>query len=197
MSPQPLQQQELLAAPPTRRIIVPRGFAAHWGVDVSVSRVSIAYAASGGRCAARTASFARLEGGARLARIWAETASFVHDLLCDDFPLPGIVMVEQPSGARPNPPLSYAVGVVMGAVYSAIDDRYGGPVLVETCSSAWWKKVACGKGNIYKPKKGEPTESYGVLQWARANGYTGWSWDEADALGIAEAARRTVALDER
>jgi hypothetical protein len=35
------------------------------------------------------------------------------------------------------------------------------------------------------------------MKWARLNGYTGASWDEADALGIAEAARRDTALEER
>jgi hypothetical protein len=34
------------------------------------------------------------------------------------------------------------------------------------------------------------------VTWARENGYTGLSWDEADAWGIAEAARREVELGE-
>jgi hypothetical protein len=52
------------------------------------------------------------------------------------------------------------------------------------------------RGNLYKPKRGHTFE-YGVLTWARQNGYAGCSWDEADAWGIAEAARREVALEER
>jgi hypothetical protein len=68
-------------------------------------------------------------------------------------------------------------------------------VRIETCTSSWWKKRGCGWGAIYKPKR--VTEEYGVLTWARQNGYEGASWDEADAWGIAEAARREVALDER
>lgn len=204
MSSQPLAQQELLQAPQPRRLIVPRGSGGWWGVDVSVSRVAIAYATPEGRRGARTVAFARLDGGARLAHIWAETARFVSGLLADadSWPLPGIVMVEQPSGAQPNPALSYAVGVVIGAVHAAVEADYGYEVRVETCTSSWWKKRACGAGNIYKPTRkqlGHTPEfsDYGVARWAAANGYRGYSWDEADALGIAEAARREVALDER
>ena len=65
-----------------------------------------------------------------------------------------------------------------------------------------WKKLATGRGNLSKidPKTKKPwkdREAYGVLKWARTNGYMGNSWDESDALGIAEAARRLVHLEAR
>lgn len=197
-----LKQQQAFEPAPSRRIIVPAGHGAWWGVDVSVSRVAIAYASFEGLGAARTAPFPVLSGGARLGHIWAETSLLVAELVRDGWPLPGVVYVEQPSGARPNPALSYAVGVIQAAVFDALQRATARNVLVETIASASWKKAATGFGRHDKPTRktlGRPVafEDYGVARWARANGYAGTSWDEADALGIAEAARRTVALDER
>lgn len=195
-----LAQQELLEAPPARRLVVPAGHAAHWGVDPGCQRVAVAYAEngpSGVARAARTASFAPLRGGQRLAAIFADTRSFVLDLLSDGWPLPGLVFVELPAGQPPNLELIYAAGVQQAAMFSAVQEWTGRNVAVETVPTASWKKAACGKGNIYKPKRGEGRESYGVLQWARAVGYAGRSFDECDALGIAEAARRSVTLEER
>lgn len=191
-----LAQQQLLEPPPRRRLIVAAAQTAWWGVDPGVRRVAAAFVAPDGRRGARTASFPDLEGGARLAEIWRETARFVAALLAGDWPLPGLVMVEQPSGKQPNPALSYATGVIQAAVYAAVWRDFKVPVRVETCSSSWWKKRATGNGALFKPKAGDHRE-YGVLAWARANGYTGVSWDEADALGIAEAGRREVALEQR
>lgn len=192
-----LGQQELLEAPPRRRLIVLRGHTAHWGVDPSTERVAFAYACEGRR-AAYTASFPSLSGGARLAAIWRETARTALYLLEEcGWPIPGLVWVEQPSGDRPNPALSYATGVIMGGVFEALPMS-----TVETVPSATWKKLATGYGAHYKPTKKKLGRTpvfgdYGVAVWARANGYEGFSWDEADALGIAEAARREIALDER
>ena len=197
-----LAQQELLEVPPARSVIVPAGHCAWWGVDVSVSRVAVAYVASDGHRGARTALFADLKGGARLAHIWAETGLLVAELVRDGWPLPGLVWVEQPSGSQPNPALSYATGVIQGAVFDALQRATGRSVLVETVSSAAWKKQATGYGSHYKPTKAKlgrrPVfEDYGVARWARGLGYRGDSWDEADALGISEAARRTVRLEAR
>jgi hypothetical protein len=107
-------------------------------------------------------------------------------------------MVEQPSGSKQavNLPLIYAVGVIHMALYDGLLEVTGKPVRIESCVSSWWKRKACGRGNIAKPRKGDASE-YGVLTWARQNGYDGSSWDAADAWGIAEAARREVALEER
>lgn len=197
-----LAQQQAFEPAPTRRIIVPAGHSAWWGVDVSVSRVAVAYASREGLGAARTAPFADLGGGARLGHIWAQTGLCVAELVRDGWPLPGVVWVEQPSGARSNPALSYATGVIQAAVFDTLQRVTGRAVRVETVASASWKKAATGYGRHDKPtrkKLGRPVtfEDYGVAVWARANGYRGVSWDEADALGIAEAARRTIALDER
>jgi hypothetical protein len=171
-----LSQQELMVPPAARRVQVPAGRTAWWGVDVSVRAVSIASVDSEGRRAVCTAPVDASEGGARLAAIWRETRDLAWRLSERTANLPGVVFVEQPSGAQPNPALSYAVGTVQAA----------------TVTSSWWKKRACGKGNIYKPKR--RGDEYGVLTWARLNGYQGSSWDEADAWAIAEAARREIAL---
>jgi hypothetical protein len=194
-----LAQQELLEVPPARRLIVPRGHGAWWGVDPGTQRVAVACAAdgpSGPVYTARTASFPSLEGGARLSVIRAETERFVAGLLAEGWPRPGIVFMEQPSGKQPNPPLSYATGVVIAAVYDAVRTVTTHPVRIETVASSAWKKRSCGNGGLRKPRPGSGLQ-YPVLVWARNQGYTGASWDEADALGIAEAARRTVALEQR
>lgn len=194
-----LAQQELMESPPARRLIVPHPHTAHYGVDPGTQRVAVACALDGAQglvYTARTASFAPMEGGARLSAIYADTLAFVTGLLADSWwPKPGLVMVEQPSGRQPNPPLSYATGVIMAAVFDAVVDVTGHRVRVETCSSSWWKKRACGNGAIYKPKSARA--EYGVMAWCRANGMDPGGWDEADALGIAEAARREVALEQR
>lgn len=200
--PSLLAQQQLIEPQPTRRIIVPAGHGSWWGVDISTLRVAIAHATAEGPRAARTVPFAGLKGGALLAHIWAETGLLVAELVRDGWPLPGVVWVEQPSGARPNPPLSYAAGAIQGAVFDSLQRVTGVSVLVETVPSATWKKTATGFGAHSKPTRKKlgrtPVfEDYGVAKWAMANGYAGNSWDEVDALGIAEAARRTVALDER
>lgn len=134
------------------------------------------------------------EGASRLSDVYQETYALAVRCVQQHGP-PGFVFVEQPSGKNDNPSLSYAVGVTICAVYDGLLKATGSPVVVETVTSSAWKKKACGRGDIYKPKrKGEP---YGVLRWAQANGYQGSSWDEADAWAIAEAARRTVALEVR
>jgi Holliday junction resolvasome RuvABC endonuclease subunit len=184
------QQQLDVAVSPGRRIIVPRGCGSWWGVDPSTQRVSIAYVSSDGSRGVATRPFASGQGPARLAEIHAETVLFAASLILDGWPHPGLIYIEQPSGKMDNPNLVYAVGVIQAAIAHQRSEAK-----IETVTSSHWKKVTCGAGNIFKPKKRGDT--YGVLQWAQANGYRGSSWDEADALAIAECARREVALEER
>ena len=197
---------------PARRLIVPRGHGAGWwGCDFSVRRLSLGFVAPDGRRGARTASIPELRGGARLAAIWSETVRIVSDVVKSsprfedgqtvyrsEFPWPGVVLVEQPGGKSLNHPLEYACGVIQGAIHYALWRELSAEVVVDDVVPAHWKLVACGRGDIYKPdpKRGRPGP-YGVLVWAQANGYRGTSWDEADALGIAECARREVALEVR
>jgi hypothetical protein len=189
-----LGQQELMEAGPRRRIIVPEGHGAWYGVDPSTLRVSVAFVAQDGARGVATCPFPRAEGPERLAEIYTHTRQFWWRLMQAGWPTPGLVMVEQPSGKMENPNLSYAVGVILAATWAGVHDSFDGGA-IETCTSSWWKKRACGRGNIYKPKK--RAEEYEVVTWARENGYTGISWDEADAWGIAEAARREVELVQR
>lgn len=193
-----LGQQELLTPAPRRRIIVPANHTAWWGVDPSTKRVAIAHVHGGPAHCQRwvaTASFPMLEGADRLSAIYALTRAKV-EALASQIPWPGIVMVEQPGGSQRNWPLFYAVGVTIMAVHDGLREATGTAVKVETMVPDRWKKIACGRGHIYKPKKGE-TREYGVLTWAHQNGYDGDSWDCADAWGIAEAARREVLLEVR
>jgi hypothetical protein len=197
-----LEQQELMDPPPKRRMIVPKGHTAWWGVDPSTQRVAIAGVsrAPNGSLArwVHSTGFVPGEGLERLSWIYAQTHALA--LQCAERWPPGLVMVEQPGGEHRNYPLFYATGVIAAAVSAAVVETR-----LETVVPGAWKKTACGRGDIYKtmrvPGKSKPVpvpfEEYGVLAWARANGYRAHSWDEADAWAIAEAARRTVALEER
>jgi len=112
-----------------------------------------------------------------------------------------VIVVEQPSGKQPNPALSYAVGATIAGCFQGVNELSldaVGPreVVMPMVSSSTWKKAACGAGNAYKPKDGD-IEKYPVYRWALSIGYRGRSFDEVDALGIADYARRTYALEER
>jgi hypothetical protein len=190
----PLGQLEAFDPPPTRRLIVPEGHTAWLGIDPGATRVAVASVAADGARGVSEAVFPRRDGGERLASIYTRTLTLVREIV-DVGIWPGVVVVEQPSGKRPNPPLSYATGVIMAAAFEAVMRGTGSPVPVETVPSSTWKRVACGHGGIRKPTaQGEP---YGVLMWARSVGYVGTSWDCADAYGVAEMARKTFLLEER
>ena len=204
MSAQPLTQQELLEKPPARRIIVPAGCRTHYGVDPSTKRVSIAgvlRAAHGGLDRwVRSVPFMPGDGAERLSGTYEATRRFAAEL-ARMYP-PGLVWVEQPSGRNMNLPLVYAVGVILAGICDGVNDAIGYRVAVETVPSSSWKLRACGNGAISKPTKQKlgravEFEDYAVARWARLNGYQGWLWDDADAMGVAEAARREVALVQR
>lgn len=202
VTPQRLGQTELLETPPSRKLIVPSGHRSWWGIDPSTKRCAIGTVSPGVASnddlrKSQLVSFPTLEGGRRLAVI----ANLVRDLASALALLspPGLVVVEQPSGKSPNLELVYATGVIMGAVSQGITATTGHVIRVETVPPATWKRVAVGRGDIYKPSPTELREGaiYPVLAWAQTLGYTGSSWDEADAWGIADYARRTVALEKR
>lgn len=193
----PRDQIELFDPPATRRLIVKHG--GWWGVDPGTRRIALScvHRVPGADFYVRhatTRSVPAMEGGERLrdlrlaalelAREWAELTP------------PGIVLVEQPSGRQPNPALSYATGAIMAGFWEGLEAQLTVGVRVEAIPSSKWKLGATGFGGHRKPKPGSSTP-YGVLTWAQANGYRGSSWDEADAWGIAEYARKTFALETR
>lgn len=174
---------------------------AWWGVDPSSRGLSIAWATCDDdgtvRRGVRSAMWPQdLHGGRLLATVYREARDLAYLIALKPDARPGVILVEQPSGAQPNPVLSYAVGVAQAAIYEGALNATGVVPHIETCTSSWWKKRACGNGAIRKPKRRADGE-YGVLAWAHLNGYPGTSWDEADALAIAEAARREIALEQR
>lgn len=200
-----IAQQELFEAPARRRLIVPKTTTSWWGVDGSTRGVAIGVTTTDDppRRAVRTAPFPRLNGPPRLSAIYADSRALAMTL-AERYP-PGLILIEQPSGSSQvvNHELEYAVGVIQAAVYDGVFQALGHGARIETVVSSWWKAKACGKGNIYKTEKVNgrkrpvALEEYGVMRWARLNGYQGSSWDEADALAIAEAGRRDVALERR
>ncbi len=189
--PETLAQQDLFVPTPTRRLIVPDGCTAFYGVDSSTKRVAIATISADGLRGGDVVSFPALEGASRLAAIRQRTLELASSLV--DLLPPGVIVVEEPSGFgdRPNPQLAYAVGAILCALAEAAPQTH-----VELVASAKWKKAVCGYGGIRKPKPGSG-EEYAVLRWARSVGYLGSSWDEADAWAIADYGRRTFALDQR
>lgn len=196
MSAQRAGQIEAFSPAPRRKLIVARGCGAWWGVDPGTQRCAIGVVTADGVRSSHVCSFPTLEGGERLAYIY-EAVRSLADVICQgQYTFPGVVVVEQPSGKQANPALSYAVGATMAGVWKGIQAPSTHGVRVETVSSSAWKKSACGRGDIYKPKPASGVP-YGVLTWARSLGYAGTSWDEADAWGIAEYARRTIALEQR
>ena len=186
--------------PDPQRVIITRpGMTAHWGVDPSTKRIAVA-GQIGSYPQVATHSFPETDGLARLGDIYDGTCEFVRDLLVS-WDAPGFVMMEQPSGTNVDPILWYAVGTIITAMQNTLAEEVGSPRM-ETIAPASWKKVAVGRGNLYKPTRKKLGRTpvfldYGVAQWAEQNGYRGSSWDEADALGIAEAARRLVRLEAR
>jgi hypothetical protein len=185
--------QQLLVEPEGARDVTAPPGACWWGVDSSTLRVSIA--ARGEDFAhATTRSFPRAQGPRRLAFIYAETYQFTLDSLgvtpSGGFRYwPGFVLIEQPSGKKPNPNLVYAVGVIQAAVYAALHGARGDrPIpVVETVPSATWK--ARGIGGPWQTLNKAAGD---IIRLAREDGYTGQSEDEADAWFMAKAARRTV-----
>lgn len=194
VSPQVLGQLPAFDVAPTSRLIVPLGHVNYFGVDPGTMRVAIATVDAEGRRGVSMVSIPSMAGGERMAAIFRETRRLTCELAA--MLPPGVVVVEQPSGSQPNPSLSYAVGVVMAAVFEGVRHSTGKSVRVLTVPSSKWKAVACGNGRIWKPKKGSG-EEYGVLKWARMNGYSGSSFDECDAMGVCEFARKTFRLDAR
>lgn len=155
--------------------------------------------------------------GERLHRMGECLDELIVLMLEDGAPVPGVVWVEQASGQSPAPKLVMCVGVAAKTVYTTLRRELGYAVHVELVPSKTWKsKLAPGAGawdktfkvEGRKTRKPHATEDYKVLQWARANGYSGHGesfvnssgktvstvWDHCDARGQAEGARKTFAL---
>ena len=196
-------QGQLLDAPPVRRLIVPQGHSAWWGADLGTTRLALAYVDAEGRRGVHTAPFAALKGAARLSHIYSETRLTVMTLAECGWPPAGALMTEQTSGSSQsvNLPFIMAAGAIHAGLYDGLREAYG-HAEIETCVSSHWKLVSCGAGNLYKPKrvKGQPKPAlteYAVFRWARDRGWCPLDWNEADAAGMADCARREIALEER
>lgn len=193
----PRDQIELFDPPATRRLIVKHG--GWWGVDPSTRRIALCCVHKAPDAdfyvrQASTRSIASAEGGERLHMLREAAREVAGEWA--ELTAPGIVVVEQPSGKQPNPALSYATGAIVCGLWEGLEAQLKLSVRIEMVASSKWKLGACGYGGYRKPDP-KSDVPYGVLTWARELGYRGSSWDEADAWGIAEWARRNFALELR
>lgn len=193
-----LGQTEAFEVAPSKKLIVPSGCSAWWGVDPSTLRVAIATISEDSQPQRhRSSSIASFDKAKQVIDRLPEIREYTRQLavmLAGSRP-PGVIVVEKPAcfGDRPNPELAYGVGAILCGLGEAVRGSGVSVVLVE---SSKWKRVACGSGAIKKPKPSSGIE-YPVLTWAKGLGFAGNSRDEADAWGIAEYACRTYALEER
>lgn len=164
-----------------------------FGCDPSTKRLSVAWCFADGRReldrGVRTCSYpAERDPARRLALMYAHTVTFAKELAER---WPGVVWMEQPSSKFRNHPLSYAVGATMAGMYAGLWSVAEGRKMPEfdTVTPSAWKKESIGPGWHRLSK-----EEGGLVTAARALGYAGSLFDEADAWLIAEALRRTVRL---
>lgn len=191
-----LGQGELIGPVRTRRLSVPAGACCWFGVDPSSVRVAIASIDSSGARGVSCAGFRSGEIENRLDDVLNVTVELARGLVSAGL-VPGVVVVEKPAAPK-NRPLNPALYFAWGAIVAGL--RIATGARVETVMPSQWKALACGKGNISKPKPKRPNsrpEDYAVLRWAQEMGYRGTSWDCADAFGIADFAWRTFELAER
>jgi hypothetical protein len=144
--------------------------------------------------------------GRRLHVAEQQLAALVQTMLSEGVPAPGAIWVEAAVGEHPAPSLIKVVGVAELVCFREVFNRYGVAPAVRTLSSTHWKGEVCGHGSFGKkqprPRGHKGTwrgkklelEEYKAMQWARLHGYTGGSWDDADALAQAECARKDVAF---
>jgi hypothetical protein len=197
-----LGQGELLDPPKPKRLLVGEGATCWWGCDPSTVRVALASIDAAGQRGVTLRPFPGLDEMARLPEIAIETRACALELL-DAGLRPGVLAIERPAAPknRPvNPALYYAVGTIAAVLQLTVLEETARRVECVLVTGSSWKALACGQGNIGKPKKDRRNpkpEDYPVLVWAQGLGYQGTSWDAADAYGIAEWARRTYALEAR
>jgi hypothetical protein len=158
---------------------------AFWGVDPSTQRVSIAYVTDNDLRHVMTRSFRQdLDDGARWAHVYAETFELCRALYLAA--PPRLVLVEQPfaspkGGNRVHPSSYMAIAGIMIAAVRVTEAQ------VRMVNVSSWKARAYGKGNGHAGKDF-------MMAWARGQGYQGDLQDEADAYGLAEAARQTAGV---
>lgn len=180
------------------------GSTAWWGCDWSTRALSVGAVSEHGegpqkrlQRAVRTVTWPAQDSPARLAWAYDITVRIIADhVRSGTLPPPGLVIVEQPGGASINWPLYEMYGVVRAALHAALVAAKVPVCQQETMTPSQWKKKATGFGGHKKPQRGDTFE-YGVLTWAKGRGYPGTDFNEADALGIAEAGRREYALEPR
>jgi hypothetical protein len=200
-----LAQQELIEVAPERHVVVPsalRDVVGWWGIDVSTRRYNVGYVTQSMDRGVHSVRLGEANDnvGERLTRFARQLRLLLQTMLGEGIAPPAVVFVEHPAGKNVEPVLWYAVGTATQVAYETIADSYGYVPRVETIPPSSWKLKAVGRGNLPKPKRerGKPRpelDAYPVWRWARTLGLAeNASWDDADAYGIAEAARRTIGI---
>lgn len=147
-----------------------------WGVDSSstVAGLAVINIWTGG-FQTQTLRFRRRkewDEAEKAACVFYEWRRFA-DAMRQHFP-PATICMERPTGRHPEPMVNMAAGVTL----VALNERGPVPWLIPVGS---WKKQAVGHGNASKQQ---------VIAWAIRHGAPpSISEHEADALGIAQAAR--------
>jgi len=153
-----------------------------WGVDVDTTRVAIAAIWRGEKPRPPAFTTVEIPNERRSSGVsWdpgdmhymaAHTASIAAAFA--EFHAPGLIWVEQASGARPSPKLLYCAGAVMAGLGRVLPST---PIY--TITSGAWKVGSMGKGN------GNMHDKKKLVSWAQAQGLPNGDSDLAAALGIA------------
>lgn len=143
-----------------------------WGLDISTKCIALAIDREPRSWWFTLPLQHHLRGAQRLASTHRRVDHWLRDSKTH-FP-PDAVFVEMPAGRHVAPTLIHHVGVVLAVLGNTVEC----PVVELSVSR--WKQLAVGTGGATKDM---------TLQWARKRGYTGTSYDEADAIGIAAAGR--------
>lgn len=162
-----------------------------FGIDWSTKAASLGVDRNGMLTDWRTTSWlagVQCEGARRLAGARAQLIPFLRSAVAA-FGQPDVMVVEAPFG-RVAPESMQMFGVILATTAEEIEC----PIV--TPGPGEWKLRATGYGAHRKPKRGDDFQ-YGVLSWAKREGYTGTSWDEADSLGCARAGALLYARDLR
>jgi hypothetical protein len=150
-----------------------------WGVDIAASNIAVGCWLPTDEHKTATVHLNPKNRGAD--RIRAAHYALVPHLhaLREEWGEPGLVLIEKPH-------MGHDFFMFTGCVITSVCEAT--PAVVHVLGASDWKKRAGFDARLRRVEsKAE------IMAWARGVGYAGDSQDEADALGLAHAARRMAA----